>query len=80
MAASSLLASAFTSGDAAEGGAAMAGVGAHMTAKADCRPASFTPTLLALRAQQNPLSVAARAHFPMQPVLADALLPPAEMS
>jgi hypothetical protein len=51
MAASSLLASAFTSGDAAEGGAAMAGVGAHITASADCRPASFTAALLALQQQ-----------------------------
>jgi len=35
MAASSLLASAFTSGEAADGGAAMAGVGAHIMARAD---------------------------------------------
>lgn len=63
IAASSLLASAFTSGEAAEGGAAMAGVGAHMTARADCRPASFTPGLLALQAQHvENGSVSAQLH------------------
>lgn len=48
MAASSLLARAFTSGEAAEGGAAIAGVGALISAKADCSPASLTAALLAL--------------------------------
>jgi hypothetical protein len=48
MAASSLLARALTSGEAAEGGAAIAGVGALISAKADCSPASLTAALLAL--------------------------------